>query len=54
MSKKQEKVVDWLFDEYGNMLKRPIEKEPKKKSKPFEYHVIEADSEEDKIKENGN
>ena len=48
--RRKNKSVDWLFDAYGNVLKRPPEskkerKERKKKRKKnkFKYTVLEAE-----------
>jgi len=49
MTKKENKDINWLFDEYGNLLKRPPEiSKDKKKKKTFEYSIIEAESKEKK------
>lgn len=42
--KKKNTNIDWLFDEYGNLIKRPIGRE-KPKQNPFKYHIIETHDE---------
>ena len=48
--RKKNKDIDWLFDAYGNLLKRPKESKKKRKDRKknrFKYHVLEAEDEEE-------